>query len=60
MSDNMQFAAAVAEFGMILRGDYMEYPSGDAYDSVEKLLGKVHTDDEVKKEFMSLVDSYRY
>lgn len=60
VSDNLEFAAAVAEFGMILRGDLMGCTTDEACENVQNLLEKVHTDDEVKKEFISLVDSYRY
>ena len=45
---------------MILRGDLMGCTTDEACENVQNLLEKVHTDDEVKKEFISLVDSYRY
>ncbi len=47
-----RFAAAVSEFGMLLRNS--EFKGSSTYDSVRKLVDK--TDDEKRVEFLELVD----
>ena len=47
-----RFAAAVSEFGMLLRDS--EFKGSATYDSVHSLVGK--TDDELRQEFLDLVD----
>lgn len=56
-SDNLRWAAAVAEFGMLLRDS--EYKGSASYDEVVELSQKLAKDDEYKKEFVSLVMSVK-
>ncbi len=59
LSENLSFAAAVAEFGMVLRDS--EYKGTSTYDSVLALAEPcVHADsDDYRKEFLSLVETAR-
>jgi Ca-activated chloride channel family protein len=52
-SGDYLFAAAVAEFGMILSGS--EYKGDSSYDSVLELLKQASLSDEYREEFFSLV-----
>ncbi|RKW53235.1 MAG: VWA domain-containing protein, partial [Lachnospiraceae bacterium] len=56
MSDNMKFASAIAETGMLLRDS--EYKGNSSYESVLSLLNSVSgiKDDTSKLEFLLLVD----
>ena len=53
MSDNMSFAAGVAELGMLLR--HSEYAGSSSYDSVLELLGNVRESDDSRDELKMLV-----
>lgn len=53
MSDNMSFAAGVAELGMLLR--HSEYAGSSSYDSVLELLGNVRESDDSRDEPKMLV-----
>lgn len=50
--EDWRFAAAVSEFGMLLRDS--EYKGSTTYDSIRKLVG--NTTDEKREEFLELVD----
>ena len=56
MSDNMKFASAIAETGMLLRDS--EYKGNSSYESALSLLNSVSDikDDTSKLEFLLLVD----
>ena len=56
-SENLAFASAVAEFGMLLRDS--EYSGSASYDSVMELAEPcVHADsDDYRKEFLELVQA---
>lgn len=56
-SDDFVFAAAVAEFSMVLRES--EYVGDGSYDDVLKMLEDIDLDDEYKEEFYHLVDLVR-
>jgi Ca-activated chloride channel family protein len=58
-SDNLKFAAAVSEFGMILRNS--EFKGSSTLDQVEKLARSARGDDEegYRSEFMRLVDTVK-
>jgi Uncharacterized protein containing a von Willebrand factor type A (vWA) domain len=52
-SDNMQFASAVAAFGMVLRKS--EFKGSSSYKLVQSLAADVNDGDAYKKEFLELV-----
>ena len=57
LSENLSFAAAVAEFGMILRDS--EYKGSSTYDSVMELAEPCvrQSSDDYRKEFLTLVET---
>lgn len=58
-SDNLRFAAAVAQFGMILRNS--PYKAGSSYASIEQLAGPASANDPggYRKEFLTLTQKAR-
>ena len=54
MPKNLAFAAAVAEYGMCLRGS--AYAGNSSYDSIQMLLDQTDMDNDYRKEFAELVD----
>lgn len=57
-SDDYKFAAAVAEFGMVVRDS--EYVVDGSLKHVLKTLDTIDLDDEYKEEFYTIVDTLRY
>ncbi len=55
MPQNLAFAAAVTEFGMVLRGS--AYAGTSGYDSIHMLLDQTNMDNEYRQEFAALVDA---
>lgn len=56
-SDDFIFAAAVAEFSMVLRDS--EYLGDESYEDILDMLDDIDLDDEYKEEFYNLVDLVR-
>lgn len=58
-SDNLRFAAAVSEFGMILRNS--EFKGGSTLEQAEKLARSARGDDEegYRAEFIRLIDTVK-
>jgi Ca-activated chloride channel family protein len=58
-SDNLRFAAAVSEFGMILRNS--EYKGGSTFEQAEKLARSARGEDEegYRAEFIRLIDTVK-
>lgn len=54
-SDNLRWAAAVAEFGLLLKDS--EYKGNASYENVLGIANELAGDDEYRKEFISLVEA---